>query len=132
MEKIAMWLLQIVTPVFVFGYAFGWLETMQYTSQSVKYDPDTILSLWEAVLLQIVSMIGIAASLFAFAEGDESFLGSLMGSISMIGISIFYVLYSTPYMILALIMGLNFPYIFCFATWSVPLIALFSLKILTD
>lgn len=132
MGNIVLRLLQLIAPVFVAGYAFGWLETMQYVTPSVKYDPDTILSLGQAVLLQSVSLIGVAASLFAFWNGDESFFGGLMGFISAMGMAVFYGFYSTPYVLLAIISGFSFPYIFCLITWAGPVIFIVSVKILDD
>lgn len=132
MGNIVLRLLQIVAPVFVAGYAFGWLETMQYVTPEVRNNPDTILSLWQAVLMQSVSLIGVVASLGAFWNGDESFIGGMMGFVSAMGIAVFYGFYSTPYVILALIGGFNFPYVFCLVTWAGPLLAMVSIKIVDD
>jgi len=120
MGNIVLRLLQLIAPVFVLGYAFGWLETMQYTTPEVKYDPDTILSLRSAVMLQFASLIGIAASIFAFWEGEEGIVTSVFGFLTFFGIAVFYGFFSTPYILLAIISGFNFPYVFCFITWAGP------------
>lgn len=123
METIVLRLLQYISPAFVIGYAYGWLKTIEHAVPRPLHEGYD-MPLLGSIALQFICVVGIVASVLSRWQDEESWLGGAMMFIAVMILMLFYAFYSTPCIILYLITGFNFPYLFSILTWGAPIVTI--------